>query len=94
MFWTTTEGEGFDTKELFVKLFGKEIDAEIMILASVRGGGDTNDLAWTILEHHQVTDTDVVAGDHDGVWEQHPRPTGVDDLAQCSGCRCCFVAGD
>lgn len=56
-----------DERGLLVKLLGEEVDTKVAVLTSGRGGGDTDDLAGTALEHEEVTQTDVVARDADGV---------------------------
>jgi len=56
-----------DERGLLVKLLGEEVDTKVAVLASGRGGGDADDLAGAALEHKEVTQTDVVAGDADGV---------------------------
>jgi hypothetical protein len=58
-----------DEGGLLVQLLGEEIDTKVAVLASGGGGGDADDLAGTALEHQEVTQADVVAGDGDGVGE-------------------------
>lgn len=48
---------------LLVQLLGEEVNTEVAVLASGRRGRDADDLAWSALEHQEVTQTDVVAGD-------------------------------
>jgi len=48
-------------------LSGEEINTQVTVLTSGRGGGDTDNLARASLEHQEVTHTDVVARDGDGV---------------------------
>jgi len=48
---------------LLVQLLGEEVNTKVAVLASGRRGRDTDDLAWSALEHQEVTQTDVVAGD-------------------------------
>ncbi len=50
-----------------MQLLGEEVNAQVSVLASGRGGGDTDDLAWTSLEDQEITEADVVAWDGDGV---------------------------
>lgn len=50
-----------------MKLLGEEIDTQIAVLARLSGSRDADDLAWTTLQDQEVADTDVVAGDSDGV---------------------------
>lgn len=52
-----------DNTVLLDQLVGEEVNTEISVLASGRGGGDADDLARALLEDDQVTDTDVVAWD-------------------------------
>jgi hypothetical protein len=58
-----------DEGGLLVQLLGEEVDTKVAVLASGRGGGDADDLAGAALEHQEVTQTDVVARDGDGVGE-------------------------
>jgi hypothetical protein len=51
-----------------VQLLGEEVNTQVSVLASGRGGGDTDDLARAALEDQEITETDVVAWDGDGVW--------------------------
>lgn len=48
---------------LLVQLLGEEVNTKVAVLASGRRGRDADDLAWSALEHQEVTQTDVVAGD-------------------------------
>lgn len=52
---------------LFIQLSGEEIDSQVTVLASSSGGGDTDNLAGTALEHQEITHTDVVARDGNSV---------------------------
>lgn len=52
---------------LLMQLLGEEINTEVSVLASGRGGGDTDDLARTTLKDQEVTNADVVAWDGDSV---------------------------
>ncbi|KAF3161273.1 hypothetical protein TWF225_009511 [Orbilia oligospora] len=52
-----------DNAVLLNQLVGEKVNTEVSVLASGRGGGDADDLAWALLEDDQVTDTDVVAWD-------------------------------
>lgn len=56
-----------DKAGLLVKLLGEEVHSEIAMLTSLGRGGDTDDLARTTLQDQEVTDTDMVAWDRDGV---------------------------
>lgn len=52
-----------DEGGLLVQLLGEEVNTKVAVLASGRGGRDADDLAWPALEHQEVTQADVVAGD-------------------------------
>jgi hypothetical protein len=52
---------------LLVQLLGEQVNTEVAVLASGRRGRDADDLARSALEHQEVTQTDVVAGDGDSV---------------------------
>lgn len=56
-----------DERGLLVQLLGEEVDTEVAVLASGRGGGDADDLARAALEDQEVAKADVVAGDGHGV---------------------------
>lgn len=56
-----------DERGLFIQLSGEEVDTQVAVLASGSGGGDTDNLAGTSLEHQEVTHTDVVARDGNSV---------------------------
>jgi len=56
-----------DVRRLFMQLSGEEIDTQVSVLTSSRGGGNANDLAWTTLKDDNITKTDMVAGDRDGI---------------------------
>lgn len=56
-----------DERGLFIQLSGEEVDTQVTVLASGSGGGDTDNLAGTSLEHQEVTHTDVVARNGNGV---------------------------
>jgi hypothetical protein len=58
-----------DEGGLLVQLLGEEVDTKVAVLTGGGGGGDADDLAGTALEHQEVTQADVVAGDGDGVGE-------------------------
>jgi len=55
-----------DNTWLFVELLGEEVNTEVSVLAGLSGSGDTDNLAWTVLENNQVTNADVVARDGEG----------------------------
>lgn len=50
-----------------MQLLGEEIDTQVSVLTGGRGGGDSDDLAWATLKNQEITDTDVVTWDGDGV---------------------------
>lgn len=56
-----------DLARLLVQLLGEEVDAEVAVLAGSGGARDADDLAWVALEHQDVADANVVAGDRDCV---------------------------
>ena len=60
-----------DEAGLLVQLLGEEVNTEVAVLASLRGGGDADDLARAALEDQEIADADVVAGDGDGVGGSH-----------------------
>lgn len=66
-----------DERGLLVELLGEEIDTKVAVLTGGRGGRDADDLTGTALEHQEVTQTDVVAGDADGVEKAVSRGTGT-----------------
>ena len=51
---------------LLVQLLGEQINTEITVLASLRRGGDADNLARAVLEDNKVTNADVVAGNCEG----------------------------
>lgn len=57
-----------DEGRLFVQLTSEEVDTQVAVLAGGSGGGDPDNLAGTALEHQEITHTDVVAWDGNGVW--------------------------
>lgn len=56
-----------DERGLFVQLLGEEVDTQVSVLTGGRRGGDSDDLTWATLEDQEITNTDVVAWDGDGV---------------------------
>lgn len=52
-----------DEGGLLVQLLGEEVNTKVAVLASGGRGRDADDLAWSALEHQEVTQADVVAGD-------------------------------
>ena len=64
-----TGGGVGDEGGLFVELLGEEIDTKVAVLASSIGGGNADDLARAALEHQEVSETNVVAGNGDSVGE-------------------------
>lgn len=55
-----------DNTWLFMELLGEEINTEVSVLTGLSRGGNTDDLAWTVLEDNQVTNADVMARDGEG----------------------------
>jgi hypothetical protein len=56
-----------DEAGLLLQGAGEQVDTEVTVLAGLRGDGDPDDLAGTALKDQDVTDTDVVAGDRNGL---------------------------
>jgi len=56
-----------DERRLLMQLSGEEINAQVSVLTSGSRGGDTDHLAWAALEDQEITNTDVVARDGNGV---------------------------
>lgn len=50
-----------------MQLLGEEINTQIPVLASGRGGGNTDDLARTALKDQEIANADMVGRDGDGV---------------------------
>jgi hypothetical protein len=55
-----------DNARLLVKLLGEKVNTEVSVLAGLSTGGDTDNLARTVLEDHEITNADVVARDGKG----------------------------
>lgn len=55
-----------DDTWLLMKLLGEEVDTEVTMLTSLGRGGDADDLAWTVLKDHEISNADVVARDCEG----------------------------
>jgi hypothetical protein len=51
-----------------MQLLGEEVNTKVSVLPSGSGGCDSDDLTWSTLEDQEITDTDMVARDSDGVW--------------------------
>lgn len=64
-----------------MKLLGEEVHTEVAVLASLGGGSDANDLAWTTLQDEEVANADVVAGNGDGVGRADGTCGGVGAVA-------------
>lgn len=62
-----------------MELLGEEVNTEVAVLASLRRGGNADDLARAALEDQEIANADVVAGDGDGVWRRHGARCGVVD---------------
>jgi hypothetical protein len=60
-----------DEGGFLMELLGEEIHAKVAVLTSLRGGGNTDDLARTTLKDQEIANADVVAGDGDGVRRRH-----------------------
>jgi len=54
-----------------VQLLGEEVNTEVTVLASLRRGGDADDLARAALQDQEIANADVVARDSDGVRRRH-----------------------
>lgn len=54
-----------DLARLLVQLLAEEVDAEVAVLAGGGGARDADHLARVALEHQDVANADVVAGDRD-----------------------------
>lgn len=65
-----------DGRGLLVQLLGEQVDTEVAVLAGGGAGRDADDLARAALQHQEVTEADVVAGDSDGVGEVRGRRSG------------------
>lgn len=68
-----------------MQLLGEEVDTEVAVLAGGGRGGDADHLAGAVLEHKEVADADMVAGDghrvgHDGTSSN--SGTGVTGLGR------------
>jgi microcystin degradation protein MlrC len=60
-----------DEAGLLVELLGEQVNTEVAVLASLRGGGDADDLARAALKDQEVANADVVARDSDSVGGSH-----------------------
>ena len=56
-----------DEGGLLVELLGEEVDAEVAVLAGGGGGRDADHLAGAALEHQEIANAHMVAGDGDRV---------------------------
>lgn len=56
-----------DDGRLLPQLLGEEVDTQVAVLTSGRGGGHLDQLARTTLKDEDVTETDEVGGDGDSV---------------------------
>jgi len=52
-----------DNARFLTELLGEQVNTEVSVLTSLGGGGDANDLAWSLLEDDEITNADVVAWD-------------------------------
>jgi hypothetical protein len=55
-----------DNTRFLVKLLSEKVNTKIPVLTGLSTGGDTNNLARTVLQDHEITNTDVVTGDGKG----------------------------
>ena len=62
-----------DERRLLMQLLGEEVDSQVAVLTGSRRGADTDDLARTTLQDQEVTETDVVRRDGDGVGSRGAR---------------------
>lgn len=62
-----------------MELLGEEVNTEVAVLASLRGGGNADDLTRAALKNQEIANADVVAGDGDGVGRSHGARFGVAD---------------
>ena len=60
-----------DERGLLMELLGEQVNTEVTVLASLGGGGDTDDLARAALKDQEIANADVVAGDGDSVGGSH-----------------------
>jgi hypothetical protein len=65
-----------DEGGLLVELLGEQVNTEVAVLASLRGGGDADDLARASLQDQEIANADVVARDGDGVGGSHCAYSG------------------
>lgn len=72
-----------DERRFLMELLGEQVNTEVTVLASLGGGGDTDDLARAALEDQEIADADVVAGDGDSLGGSH-----LADCTSGSWCRC------
>ena len=56
-----------DEAGFFVELLGEEVDTKVAVLAGLSRGADADDLAGATLKDQQVTNSDVMAWNGDGV---------------------------
>lgn len=56
-----------DERGLLVQLLGEQVNTEVTVLASSRGGGDADNLAGAALKDQDIAIADVVARDSDSV---------------------------
>jgi hypothetical protein len=50
----------------FMKLLGEKVNTKVSVLAGLGAGGNTNDLARTVLENHEIANADVMTRDGEG----------------------------
>jgi hypothetical protein len=55
-----------DNARFLVKLLGEKVNTKVSVLTGLGTGGDTDDLAGTVLEDHEIANADVVTRDGEG----------------------------
>lgn len=55
-----------DNARFLVKLLGEKVNTKVSVLTGLGTGGDTDDLAGTVLEDHEIANADVVTRDSEG----------------------------
>jgi hypothetical protein len=55
-----------DNARFFMKLLGEKVNTKVPVLAGLGAGGNTDDLARTVLEDHEIANADVVTRDGEG----------------------------
>jgi len=60
-----------DEGRLLMELLGEQVNTEVTVLASLRGGGNADHLARAALKDQEIADANVMARDGDGVAGRH-----------------------